>query len=194
MIRFVNNDSMLVSICSAALIAVSLLISAGEAKAGPDVDGAVKALIDTPINTTGDLIGSAGLITAGVAGGVGDLVAFIDDNEYTRVVLRGIVSKSIHRLALGMSNMGTGGLEGLRAEDLQAYPEAAAVYMEPQGPAVRVDDVLDGIGGTYVALTDALGNPLLMVLRGGGATDQAASVDKWQAAVRDRYFGPVTAK
>jgi hypothetical protein len=167
------------------------MIFAGEVKAGPNVDGAIEALIDTPLNTVGDLAGSAGLISGGVLGGLGDVVALADDNRYARVLLRGAISTVIRRLALGMSQTLTGMLEGLRGEDLARYPESASLYLEPQAGGVRIDDVMDGLGGTYVAFSDALGNPALALLRAGGATAQADSVARWQATVRGRYFGPL---
>ena len=183
----------LISIVSAGALAATLAI-AGGAAAEPDIDGAVDALIDTPFNTLGDAAGSAGLVAAGIGGAVGDLVALIDKNEHAEVLLRGIVSTSIHRLSLGLSNTFTGMLEGMRAENLQRYPESASAYLDPADLDSRVDNVLDGLGGVWVGVTDAVGNPLLFLLRCAGAAKQADQISDYQAEVRDRYFGSVSSK
>ena len=163
---------------------------APQAAASPDPDGAISALIDWPLKTAGDLAGSVGLIGGGLCGGAGDGIALIDDNPYTRVVLRGAFSQSLRRLALGWSNLFTGGLEGLRAEDLERYPESAESHLSPDNAQVRIDPVLDGLGGGYVGITDFVGQPLLVILRGVGAAGPAASIEGWQTKVRERYFGP----
>ncbi|MFQ5515196.1 MAG: hypothetical protein ACE5FG_12295 [Myxococcota bacterium] len=171
----------------ASALAVSLLVAPGLAAAQSDVDGAVEALIDFPLNTFGDLGGATGLVLGGLGGVMGDIVALVDDNPY----LRGILSTTIHRLSLGVSNSMTGMLEGLRAEDLERYPEPASAYLDNDDPGARIDNVLDGVGGTYVALSDAIGNPLLVILRAAGVQDRAERISTWQEQVRDRYFGPV---
>jgi len=176
--------------CMVALVA-SLWLCPGGAAAGPDIDGAVDALISTPLDTTGSVVGSAGLIMGALGGTVGDLVSFIDDNQYSRIVLRGLVSKTIQRISLGISQLSTGALEGFRAEDLKNYPESASAYTENRNPTERLDTLGAGVGGTYVAVTDAVGGPLVMLLRGVGLTDQAGSIANWQSTVRERYFGPL---
>ena len=174
------------------LLGSLFIIFAGQVKAGSDVDGAIDALIDAPLNTVGDLAGSAGLVSGGVMGGLGDVIALVDDNPYTRTLLRGMMSMAIRRLALGVSYTFTGMLEGLRRENLARYPESALLYLEPQASLVRIDDVMDGLGGTYVAFSDAVGNPALAVLRIGGATAWADRIAGWQTTVRGRYFGPLS--
>ncbi len=179
------------SLWCAAVLGLSLWVLPGGARAGPDIDGAVDALISWPLNTTGSVAGSAGLITASVAGTVGDLVALIDDNRYSRVVLRGLFSKTILRLSLGVSQTFTGAMEGLRADDFERFPEAASAYMDAKEITGRLDTLGAGVGTIYVAITDAVGLPLLVLTRGAGIEGATDSIEGWQKNVRERYLGPL---
>ena len=187
------NIGRFLSVSCAAVLAVALWALPGDATAGPDIDGAVDALISWPITTAGDVAGSAGLITSSVAGTVGDLVALIDDNEYSRVLLRGLVSKTIHRLALGLSQTFTGSMEGHRAQDFERYPEAIAAHMDAEAKDMsgRLDSLSAGVGGIYVAITDAVGLPLLVLSRGAGIQGATDPIEGWQKKARERYLGPV---
>jgi len=179
------------SLSCAAALAVSLWASPGGAKAGPDVDGAVDALISAPLNTLGDLAGSLGLITGAVGGTVGDLVALLDDNEYSRVVLRGFISTTIQRITLGLSQTMTGAMEGNRGEDFDRYPEAAGAYLTSRDTAKRLETLEAGLGAIYVAVTDAIGQPLLVLTKGAGAQGPTDQIESWQKKVRERYLGSV---
>ncbi len=185
------NISKLLSITCGAVLAVGLWVLPGNAKAGPDIDGAVDALISWPISTFGTVAGSAGLITAAVTGSLGDLVALVDDNRYSRIVLRGLFSTTIYRLSLGVSQTFTGAMEGMRAQDFERYPEAISLYMDTNDPSERLDTLSAGVGGIYVAITDALGLPLLVLTRGAGIQGATNGIEGWQKNVRERYMGPV---
>lgn len=186
-----RNIGKFLSLTCAAVLAAGLCILPGNAKAGPDIDGAVDALISWPISTLGDVAGSAGLITASVTGTLGDLVAFVDDNKYSRVVLRGLFSKTIYRLSLGVSQTFTGAMEGMRAQDFERYPEPISAYMDTKDPSERLDALSAGVGGIYVAITDAVGLPLLVLTRGAGIQGATDGIEGWQKKVRERYLGPV---
>ena len=149
------------------------------------------ALIDTPFNTFGDVAGAGGLISAGTLGIAADVVALVDDNEYSRIVLRGLLSKPTKRMAQGWSAIFTGALEGLRAEDLENYPESMDAYVGEHKIDSHIDTIGDGLGGVYVGIVDAICNPVLMLLRISGANQQADSLANWMGTRRDRYFGPV---
>ena len=185
------NIAKLLSLTCAAVLAVGLWVLPGNAKAGPDIDGAVDALISWPMITLGDVAGSAGLITASVTGTLGDLVAFVDDNKYSRVVLRGLFSTSIYRLSLGVSQTFTGAMEGMRAQDFERYPEPISAYMDTKDPTERLDALSAGVGGIYVAITDAVGLPLLVLTRGAGVQGATDGIESWQKKVREGYLGPV---
>ena len=180
----------LTEILGTALLAAALSVLPVRALAASDIDGAIDAFFDTGFNTFGDLAGSTGLIFGGLTGLLGDGVSMVDDNKY----LRGILSTPIRRFGLSISNTFTGMLEGLRSEDLKRYPEAPAVYLEAQESSVRIDSVMDGIGGIYVGISDLTGNPLLVILRAAGATERSDAISDWQMKVRDRYFGPMAGK
>ena len=187
------NIGRLLSFSCAAVLAVALWVLPNDATAGPDIDGAVDALISWPISTFGDVLGSAGLITSSVTGCAGDLVALIDNNKYSGVVLRGLLSKTIHRFSLGVSQTFTGAMEGYRAQDFERYPEAIAAHMEAEAKDMggRLDSLSAGVGGIYVAITDAVGLPLLVLSRGAGIQGATDHIEGWQKKVRERYLGPV---
>ena len=185
------NIGKLLSLTCAAVLAVGLWVFPGNAKAGPDIDGAVDALISWPLSTFGTVAGSAGLITASVTGTLGDLVALVDDNKYSRVVLRGLFSKTIYRLSLGVSQTFTGAMEGSRAQDFERFPEPISDYMDTRDPRERLDALSAGVGGIYVAITDAVGLPLLVLTRGAGVQGATDGLESWRKTVRERYLGPV---
>jgi hypothetical protein len=107
-----------------------LLLLAGRAAAGPDPEGAVRALVATPFDVTGDAFGALGLVGASTLGLCGDGLSFLDANPVTKPILFGVMSGAVRRVALGLSQGSTGFLEGLRAEDVQRLPEPDAAYLE----------------------------------------------------------------
>jgi hypothetical protein len=169
-------------------LAFALLVAPG-ARAQPDIDGAVDALISTPFDTFGDVAGSAGMMFGALGGLTGDIVALVDDNEVTRVLLRGVFSTTIRRLSLSTSQTFTGAMEGMRAEDLNGLPEPIAHYMDPKDMSGRVDTFTKGLGALQLAVVDTVGNPTQFLMRLVGATSQADSVAKWQTDSRNNWVG-----
>ena len=180
-------------IITAIALVCALGLAATPARAAPDVDGALAALVDGPLNATGDLIGAAGFMTAGVTGLLGDGVALVDDNRYTGFVLRGFASGLVHRLAMLVSWTATGALEGLRGEDVERLPEAQAAYLKAAPGVGRFDTVFSGVQAVELAIEDALLNPLLFALYATGANDTGDRVAGRLEDSRDRALGP-TAK
>jgi hypothetical protein len=161
------------------------------AHAGPDLDAAAGALVSTPFRVAGDLIGAGGLSAASLVGLAGDGVALVDDNRVTRVVLRGIPSTCVRRLALALSQGSTGLMEGLRAEDVERLPEPSAAYLENAPTAGRLDTFLTGLGSLRLAVEDAVTGPALVVLHATGAESAAESLSGWQRDERIRVLGPL---
>jgi hypothetical protein len=187
----VRLNQLLVARFCGVLVATAMVSFAGAAKAGPDVDGAVDALISWPAETAGDFVGSAGLITSSLGGALGDGIACIDDNEYTRVVLRGFLSTTVRRMFYGLSTPSTGALEGLRAENLRNYPESSGAFLDPDGLSGRIDSFEAGLGGVYVMAIDALTGPVLLFTRAVGLPGAADDVAEFKDSRRERYFGPL---
>lgn len=187
----VRLNQLLVARLCGVLIATAIVSFAGAAKAGPDVDGAVDATISWPLETAGDFVGSLGLITSSVGGCLGDAIALLDDNEYSRVVLRGFLSTTVRRMFYGVSTLSTGALEGLRAENLRNYPEASDGFLDPDGLSGRIDSFEAGLGGVYVMTIDALTGPVLLFTRAVGLTGVADDVKEFKDSRRKRYFGPL---
>ncbi len=160
--------------------------------AAPDLDAAVDALVSTPLDSAGDAIGGAGLFAAGVVGLLGDAVALLDRNAYGgELLLRGSLSTALGRAALAISQTSTGALEGLRAEDLEAFPEPPASYLELYGSdaGVRIDTLAAGVGAAALAVVDGVLNPLLFLTRGAGFEGPAAELAAWQTDARDAWLG-----
>lgn len=174
---------------SLGVLILALAAGPTPAVAAPDFDGAADALVATAFDATGDLVGSAGLVSAAVLGAGGDLVALIDDNEVTRVVLRGVLSKAIRLTALGTSQMSTGALEGFRGEDFANFPEPAKDYLDPENFEVRVATLVEGVGALALGTVDILANPSLFILRLVGLTDQADSIAKFQTEYGGKWLG-----
>ncbi len=178
-------------------LAVGLLLAGGVAApaplvAAPDLDGAVDALVSTPLDSAGDAVGGAGLFAAGLLGLVGDAVALLDRNAYGgEVLLRGILSTWLGRTALAISQTSTGALEGLRAEDLESFPEPPASYLEGHGSdaGVRLDTLAAGLGAAGLALVDGVLNPLLFLTRSAGLEAPAAELAARQTDARDAWLG-----
>ena len=185
---------------SYALVFALLIWELPEAQAAqPDFDGAVDALISTPLDPAADASGGAGLIAASVVGGVGDIVALVDDNRYSKLVLHGVVSRTIDRTAVGLSQTATGILEAFRAEDIDRFPEASAVYLEHPKSAKRRADLRIGTFATGVgaaiplAVADSVLNPILLIARLIGTERPADVVATWQNDSRSGLIGSVQA-
>ncbi|HTO08560.1 MAG TPA: hypothetical protein VMR86_16045 [Myxococcota bacterium] len=173
-----------------ALVAC-LLALAPQAHAGPDPGGALRALLATPFRVTGDALGAAGLVTASAVGFLGDTLALADANRFTEPVLFGLVSGAVRRTALGVSQLSTGALEGLRAEDVERLPEPREAYLDNAFGAGRLDTALTGLGALRLGLEDAFAGPALFAVRMAGAGSAAAAVAGFTRDERIRVLGPL---
>jgi hypothetical protein len=167
-----------------------LLLAAREAQAGPEPRAALWALASTPFRVGGDVIGAGGLVTASAVGLVGDGLSFVDANPLTEHFLFGLLSGSVRRAALGISQLSTGALEGLRAEDVERLPEPAEAYLANAPGAGRLDTALTGLGTLRLGLEDLCAGPVLFALHGVGASGAAAQVESFTRNERIRVLGP----
>jgi hypothetical protein len=97
----------------------------------------------------------------------------------------------VRRVALALSQGGTGLLEGLRAEDIERLPEPSVAYLENAPGAGRLDTLLIGLGSLRLAVGDAVGGPALVVLRLVGAEQTADGIDGFMRDERTRVLGPL---
>ncbi len=159
------------------------------AHAGPDLDGAVKALAAVPADGIGDAVGGAGLVAASVLGFGANLVAAIDNNSHSHVILRGLVSTPLRRLALGMSRTSSGILEGFSNDDYEYYPQDESVYLKANLQK-RFWTLRGGLGAMVLSVVDTLGNTGQFLLRLPGAGEAADSLARIQTDARTRLVGP----
>ncbi len=183
------------SFWGAAFLAVFLCITPVTAEAGPDVGGAVDSLASTALDPAGDLIGGGSLISASLIGIVGDIVSVLDDNNVVEPFLGGLISQPIRRVALGISQMGTGALEGFHAGDRKNLPEAAGNYLDPQGDAgavveTRVKTFAMGIGAIPVAVVDLLTDAGMIFTKLVGAEGATGTLSGWHNDTHNSVFGP----
>ena len=171
--------------------ALALLLGSGRVTAGPDPEGAARALVAPPFSVAGDAIGAAGLVGASALGLCGDGLSLLDANPLTKPILFGVGSGAVRRTALGLSQGSTGFLEGLRAEDVQRLPEPDSAYLENAPGVGRLDTALTGLGALRLLVEDALAGPTLFALRGAGARGAAETVAGWTRAERIRVLGPL---
>jgi hypothetical protein len=171
------------------LLALALL-APSHARALPDPPGAILALFDSSFAATGDLLGGSALLLAAGVGAVGDVVQVVDANRVTRPLLGGFASGGVHRLALGVSNLGTGALEGLRAGDVERLPEPAEAYLETEWAAGRFWTFADGIGALWLSVGDLLAGPARFGLRLAGARGTAERVEASRDDAAVRWLGP----
>jgi hypothetical protein len=171
------------------VLAAALMATPATTRAAPDVDGAVDALIATPFDPLGDAVGALGLLSGSVLGLGGDMIAIVDDNEYTRIVLRGLFSTTIRRGALAISQMSTGGMEGARNENFDAFPESNAGYLDPENFSGRLDSAKMGLGAAGLGVVDIIANPLLFLTRLVGLEDQSNSLVQFQTDARNNWVG-----
>ncbi len=190
-----NYSGAWVSVLS-GVVALSLGFAGSSSAAAPDTSGAVDPLVSTSFAPAGDAVGGVGLIGASVVGGVGDLVALVDDNRYSTYVTNGVVSRHIDRASLGLSNMSTGLLEGFRGEDRASVPERPVTYTgAPDSIESRVNTraitFARGIGALIpLTAADAVGNPLLILARLSPTKQPAHSIESWKASLADFVLGP----
>ena len=178
------------------VFALSLSFAGTSNAAAPDTSGVVDPLVSTSFAPVGDAVGGVGLIGASVIGGVGDLVALVDDNRYSAYVTNGVVSRHIDRASLGLSNMSTGLLEGFRGEDRASIPESPVTYTgAPDSIESRVSTraitFARGIGALIpLTAADAVGNPLLTLARLSPTEQPAHSIESWKTDLADLVLGP----
>jgi hypothetical protein len=137
------------------------------------------------------VIGAAGLSAASVVGLAGDGVALVDGTEFTKPVLQAVPSTCVRRVALALSQGSTGLLEGLRAEDVERLPEPSVAYLDNAPGAGRLDTLLTGLGSLRLAVEDAVGGPVLVLLYGAGAQQSAEGVAGFMRDERIRVLGPL---
>jgi len=157
--------------------------------ADPDLDGSVMALAAVPADATGDFLGGAGMMMTSLVGLTGDAVAVIDNNEYSRIVLRGLLSTPIRRLALGLSQMSTGALEGFANVDHERYPQEESIYLNVDLQN-RLWTFRAGLGATVLTVVDVAGNFGQFLLRAPGAASTADSIGSFQTDARTSLVGP----
>jgi hypothetical protein len=167
----------------------ALLLWTAPASADPDLDGSVKALAAVPADATGDFFGGAGMVLTSLVGLTGDAVAVVDNNEYSRIVLRGLLSTPIRRLALGLSQMSTGTLEGFGNVDHERYPQDESTYLKVDLQN-RVWTFRAGLGAVVLTAVDVAGGFGQFLLRAPGATATADSIARFQTDTRTSLVGP----
>ena len=172
-------------------LAVCLLALAPQARAGPDPGGALRALVATPFRVAGDALGAAGLVTASAVGFLGDGLALADANRFTEPVLFGLLSGAVRRAALGVSQLSTGALEGLRAEDVERLPEPREAYLDNAFGAGRLDTALTGLGALRLGVEDVVAGPAVFATRLVGARGPAGAVEGFTRDERIRVLGPL---
>ena len=172
--------------------ALAMVVVPARVEAAPDVDGAVDALISLPFDTFGNAIGATGLIFASVGGLTGDIVAIVDNNEYTSILLRGLLSTPIKRMSSSVSQLSTGAMEGMRDEDFADFPQASSIYTGSEGMMKHVSTFGTGLGATVLVVTDALSGTGLFLTRAVGANGVADDLAAWQDGVRDGCVGKAT--
>jgi hypothetical protein len=173
-------------------VALGLLLSAARADAAPEPLAALGDLARAPLAVSGDWLGGTGLLTASALATLGDALALLDDNR----VLRGFASRSVRLVARGVSWGGTQGLELLRGEDIERWPEAAATYRDAAPFAGRLDTAASGFGALQLGVRDALLAPPGALLRAVGAQRAAQSLaqSRRDAALRSLGPGPAPAE
>ena len=167
-----------------------LLLWTGVAQAAPDPVGAGRALLATPFEVGGNLIGGAGLVGAALVATGGDAISLLDDNRVTSPLLRGIVSKSVQTLAFALAWTTTRSLELLRREDIERLPEPLSAYVGTARTAGRLDTALSGFSALGLALRDAWSGPALALTRAVGATGAASALESGRREARIRALGP----
>jgi len=175
---------------SPVLAAALLLGLGGAAQAAPEPVAAAVALLETPLDVAGDLIGGAGLAAATGVALAGDGLALVDTHSPARALLRGVPSRAVRGTAFGIAWSASRALELLRGEDIERLPEPAAAYLEVDPFAGRLDQLATGFEAVLLAVRDALGGPSLALLRGVGATQSADELERRRSEDRIATLGP----
>jgi hypothetical protein len=159
------------------------------ARAAPDLPGAGRALVATPFQVSGDVVGGIGLLAAGLVATVGDAVSLVDANPLTQPVLRGAVSGAVQRIAFATGWVGSRSMEALRQEDIERLPQLLPAY----GGAPfrgRLSQVGDGLGAFRLAIHDVLAGPTLTLLRAAGARGWSENLARRRQEARITRLGP----
>lgn len=172
------------------MLALVLLCTPGRSAAAPDLLGAGEALLATPFQVTGTLLGGVSLIGAALIGTAGDTVSLLDRNRVTEPVLGGIASGSIHTIAWGLQWGGTRSMELLRREDIERLPEPLAAYWDTARYAGRFDSAASGFRALGLAVNDLVAGPSLAVLRASGARGTSERLASWRRDTRIVALGP----
>jgi hypothetical protein len=171
----------------ARLLAAGLAAAgAAPAQAAPEPVAAARALLETPLDVAGDLIGAAGLLTATGVALVGDVLALVD----APAPAAARPSRAVRGTAFGLAWAGSRALETLRCEDIERLPEPSAAWLEADPFVGRLDQFLTGAGAVSLGARDVLSGPALAVLYGVGATDAAASLEQTRSEDRIAALGP----
>lgn len=172
------------------LLGAALCWLPATAWAGPDFEAAGRTLVSAPPALAGTVLGGAGLAAAATIAGLGDLASLLDAHKATRPLLRGLLSRTLHRLALATSWTMTGALEGLRSEDIERLPEARSTYLQAAPGVGRLDTLLTGAAALRLALRDLLWLPPRLAAELGGARNLAARIRQWDREARIAALGP----
>ena len=177
---------------SVVAAALAIVVVPARVEAAPDVDGAVDALWSLPFDTFGNAFGAGGLIFASVGGLAGDIVAIVDNNEYTSILLRGLLSTPIKRMSSSISQLSTGAMEGMRDDDFADFPQPSSAYTGSEGMMKHVSTFGSGLGATVLIVTDGVSNVVLFLTRAVGASGVAGDMAGWQDGMRDSCVGKAT--
>ena len=169
---------------------VALWVPSATAWGAPDMDGAIETLVAGPLKVAGDALGGVGLAGAAGCAAAGDLLSLADANPLTQPLLRGVASRTVHRLALALSWTSTGLLEGLRGEDIERLPEASATYLVAARGVGRLDTFVSGVRALGLAFHDGLIIPPLVILHLAGAQEMAERLSRRQEEARIDALGP----
>ena len=156
---------------SVVAAALAIVVVPARVEAAPDVDGAVDALWSIGFDSFGNAFGAAGLMFASVGGLAGDIVAIVDNNEYTSILLGGVISTPIKRISSSVSQLSTGAME----EVLSNHPDVAEC---------AVIGVADEIKGQV---------PLGFLVLKAGVARAAGDITGEAVAMVRRDIGPVAA-
>jgi hypothetical protein len=173
--------------------ALALSVAPARVEAAPDIDGAVDALISLPYDAFGNAFGAMGLLVGSVGGVAGDIVAVIDNNEYSSILLRGLLSTPIKRLSSSISQLSTGAMEGMRDQDFNDFPQAGSVYTGSDGITKHFSTFGHGLGATGLIVVDTLGNTGRFLTHLVGLNDMANDMSGWQDGMRDDWVGKASA-
>lgn len=174
----------------ATLLLLALLAAPGVPRAAPDPLAGTAALLATPFEVSGDLLGGAGLIGAALVASVGDVVALADRNRVTEPLLRGAASRTVQTLAFALSWSTTRGLEVLRRENVERLPEPFGAYVDVAPFAGRFDTARSGAAALGLALRDTWSGPALAAAHMIGARGTANALTRGRHEARVRALGP----